>query len=139
MSRDPLAVLRRLRDAAVTEACRDLATARAHEMQEAQRLDEHRSQIRRELSEAGAEHVAAFSAWLPYARQRTDHLQTSLQSEQARVLRLQQILVGRRTEAEAVAKAMERQQAEAALTQARREQSVMDEAAGRRTGREGTG
>ena len=131
MARDPLAVLWRLRDAAVTEASRDLAVARACEMREAQRLDAHRLHMRQEQSEAAGEHVAAFAAWLPHARQNTERLSASLQAEEARVRRLQQILVGRRTDAEAVAKALQRQRAEAGLVQTRKEQAIMDEAAGR--------
>jgi flagellar export protein FliJ len=137
MPRDPLAVLRRLREAAVTEARRNLAAALASEVRQARHLDEHKLHIRHEQSNAEGEHVAAFAEWLPYARQRADHLQAALASEQARVLHLQQILVGRRTEAEAVAKAMQRQGEAAALIQARKEQGMMDEAAGRRTGGQG--
>ena len=139
MPRDPLAVLRRLRDAAVTEARRNLAAALASEMQQARQLDEHRRQIRHEQCEAAGEHVAAFGEWLPHARQRADQLQAALASEQVRVGQLQQILVGRRTEAEAVAKAMQRQQEAAGLVQARKEQAVMDEAAGRRGRGHGAG
>ena len=117
----------------MTEARRNLAAALASERQQARQLDEHRLHIRHEQSEAAGEHVAAFGEWLPYARQRADHMQAALANEQARVLQLQQILVGRRTEAEAVAKAMQRQREAAALIQARKEQNVMDEAAGRRT------
>jgi hypothetical protein len=131
MARDPLAVLWRLRDAAVTEASRDLAAARARELREVQRLDEHALVVRREQSEAAGEDVAAFAAWLPYARQHADRLQATLQTEAARVRRLQQILVGHRTDAEAVAKAMQRQRAEADVIVARKEQDMMDEAAGR--------
>jgi flagellar export protein FliJ len=139
MARDPLAVLRRLREAAATEARRNLAAALASEMRQARQLDEHRLHIRHEQSVAGGEHVAAFAEWLPYAQQRADHLQAALANEQARVRHLQQILVGRRTEAEAVAKAMQRQREAAALIQARKEQGVMDEAAGRRASRQGVG
>jgi flagellar biosynthesis chaperone FliJ len=131
MARDPLAILWRLRDAAVTEASRDLAAARTRELQQVQRLDEHMLSMRREKSEAIDEHVAAFATWLPYARQHTDRLEATLQTEAARVRRLQQILVGRRTDAEAVAKAMQRQRSEAGLITARKEQDLMDEAAGR--------
>jgi hypothetical protein len=138
MARDPLAVLWRLRDAAVTDASRDLAMARACEVQAVQRLDAHRLHVREEQSEAASEHVAAFAAWLPYARQTTERLSASLQTEEARVRRLQQILVGRRTDAEAVAKALQRQRAEAGVVQARKEQAIMDEAAGR-SGRQSIG
>jgi flagellar biosynthesis chaperone FliJ len=131
MARDPLTVLWRLRDAAVSEASRDLAAARACEAHEAQRLDAHRLHVRQEQSDAAGEHVAAFAAWLPYARQTTERLRASLEIEEARVRRLQQILVGRRTDAEAVVKALQRQGAETALVQARKDQATMDEAAGR--------
>lgn len=139
MPRDPLAVLRRLRDAAVTEARRNLAAALASERQQARQLDEHRLHIRHEQFAAEGEHVAAFAEWLPHARQRADHLQSALANEQVRVGHLQQILAGRRTEAEAVAKAMQRQREAAALIQARKEQGVMDEAAGRCVHRQGPG
>jgi flagellar export protein FliJ len=135
VARDPLTVLWRLRDAAVSEASRDLAAARVCEAREAQRLDAHRLHMRQEQSEAAGEHVPAFAAWLPYARQSTERLRASLETEEARVRRLQQILVGRKTDAEAVAKALQRQRAETALVQARKEQATMDEAAGR-TGRQ---
>jgi flagellar biosynthesis chaperone FliJ len=131
MTRDPLAVLWRLRNAAVVEASRDLATARAREAREAMRLEEHRLLMREEESEATGEHVATFAAWLPHARQHTDRLLTILQTEEVRVRRLQQVLVGCRTDAEAVEKAMQRQQAAVGLVRARKEQGVMDEAAGR--------
>jgi flagellar export protein FliJ len=137
MARDHLAVLGRLREAAVTEARRNLAAALAGEVQETRRLEQHRHHIRHELSEAGGEHVTAFAEWLPYALQRTDQLQTALASEQARVLHLREILTGRRTDAESVAKAMQRQQREAKLIQARKEQATLDEAAGRRIARHG--
>ena len=132
MARDPLAVLWRLRDAAVTEASRDLAAARAREAHAAQRLDEHVRLMARERSEAGAAHAAAFAAWLPHARQHAAGLRAGLLGETARVAQFQQILAARRTEAEAVAKALQRREAEAGLARARREQAAMDEAAGRR-------
>ena len=132
MARDPLAVLWRLRDAAVTEASRELAAARAREAHEAQRLDEHGRCMAREQSEAGVAHAAAFAAWLPRARQQADRLRAGLLGEATRVARLQQVLAARRIEAEAVAKALQRQEAEAGLARARRDQAVMDEVAGRR-------
>jgi flagellar biosynthesis chaperone FliJ len=46
------------------------------------------------------------------------------------VLRLQQILLSRRTDAEAVAKAVERQREEDRRIKAGKEQAMMDEAAG---------
>ncbi len=132
MARDPLAVLWRLRDAAVTEASRDLGAARVREAHAAQRLDEHVRLMARERAEAGAACAATFAAWLPHARQHADNLQAGLLSETARVAQLRQALAVRRTEAEAVAKVLQRQKAEAALARARRDQAVMDEAAGRR-------
>ena len=129
MARDPLAVLWRLRDAAVAEASRELAAARTHERLLAQLLDEHRLQMQGEQSEASGELVATFAAWRPGAQQRIDHLQAALLNEEADVQRQQQFLVGRRTDAEAVDKAIQRRQAEAGLIRARQEQAIMDQAA----------
>jgi flagellar biosynthesis chaperone FliJ len=137
MRRDPLVVLRRLRHAAVTEASRELAMARVREQQAVQRLDGHHAQVRQETSEAVAGQVAAFANWLPHARQHGERLAAGVQVEEARVRRLQQILVGRKTDAEAVVKALHRRQVEAALIEGRKEQAVMDEAAGRRGRRDG--
>ena len=137
MKRDPLAVLERLRNAAVTEASRNLAAARARELQEAQRLDAYRQHMKQEQSEAVGEHVGAYTDWLPHARLQRDRLHASLQTEESRVRRLQQILVARKTDAEAVVKALQRQRTAADLIEARKEQGVMDEAAGR-TGRRDT-
>jgi flagellar biosynthesis chaperone FliJ len=137
MARDPLAVLRRMREAAVTEAQRNLAAALIREAQEARRLEQHHSTIRHEMSEAVGEYGAAFADWLPYARQHAETLQTTLAGEQARVVHLQEILTRRRTEAETVAKAMQRQHLEAELIRARKEQAALDEAASRRIARSG--
>lgn len=134
MKRDPLAVLWRVRDASVTEASRDLAAARIGERQASQTLEEHRRRIGQEQAEALGEHVAAFAAWLPSARQRTAQLEANLEAEELRVRHAQHILVGRRTDAEAVAKAMQRRSVEETLVKTRKEQGIMDEAAGR-TGR----
>jgi flagellar export protein FliJ len=131
MARDPLAVLWRLRDAAVTETSRDLVTARARELQELRQLNEYRQLIRHEQSLAACDDVAAFAAWLPHTRHIEDRLQANLQAEAARVGRLQQILLTRRTDAEAVAKAVQRQRAEAERVTAAKEQAIMDEAASR--------
>lgn len=138
MARDPLAVLWRLRDAAVTEASRDLAVARTREAQAHGQLAEHDRLLRHEQSMTCGEDVAAFVVWRTFASQTRDRLQAELQAEEARVRRLQQVLLSRRTEAEAVAKAMERQRAEAGRIAAGKEQAHMDEAASR-TGRFGAG
>jgi flagellar biosynthesis chaperone FliJ len=125
-------VLSRIRGAAVTEASQGLAQAIASELQAAMRLDEHRIHMADEQSEVvGTELLEAFAAWLPHARNHAEHLQTALLGEKARVRRLQQILVDRRIEAEAVAKALQGREAEVRLAQGKREQAAMDEAAGR--------
>jgi flagellar export protein FliJ len=138
MKRDPLAVLWRLREAAVTEASRDLAAARAREMQQAEQLDSYRRHIAQEQSEAVGEHVSGFADWLPHARLQRERLQADQQTAESHVRRLQQILVVRRIDSEAVGKAMQRQRSAAALIEATKEQAVMDEAAGR-TGRRDLG
>jgi len=132
MARDPLAVLWRLREAAVAEAGRELAQARDGVRRAMLRLDVLREQLRCEQADTGPEDVATFAVWLPQARLQLQRGQASLLEAETHVPRLQQVLVGRRTESEAVAKAMQRRHATAALVLARREQAVMDEAAGRR-------
>ncbi len=132
MARDALAVLWRLRDAAVTQATDDLAKARAAAGADAQRLDDHRQTMTCEQAALDATQIADFANWLPHARQQADRLRGVLVSQEARVERFQQILVARRTDAEAVAKAMQRRAEETNLSRSRREQAVMDEVAGRR-------
>ena len=88
MKRDPLAVLWRVREAAVTEASRDLAAARAREMQQAERLDAYRQHIAQEQSEAVGEHVSGFADWLPHARLQRERLQAELQTAESHVRRL---------------------------------------------------
>lgn len=132
MARDPLVVLSRLREAAVAEAGRELARARDGVRHAALQLDAQREQIRREQADVGPEQVAAFAAWLAQARLQAQRRQAALLDAQAHAQRLQQVLINRRTESEAVAKALGRQQAAMAVDVARREQAVMDEAAGRR-------
>lgn len=138
MERDRLAVLWRLRDAAVTEASRDLAAARAREEQARGQLADHQRLMQHEQSTTAGEDVATFVIWRSFAGQVRDRLQAELQAEEARVRRLQQVLLTRRTDAEAVAKAVERQRAEAGRIAAGKEQARMDEAASRAT-RFGTG
>ena len=133
MARDPLAVLWRLRDAAVAEASRELMAARARAVQQAGLLVAHQSQMWQEQSEAAGDEVRALAFWLPYAHLRTNELRRAVRDEEARVLRLQQALLGHRTAAEAVAKAMQRREVEVEQVQARREQSRMDEAGSRPT------
>jgi flagellar export protein FliJ len=130
LARDPLAILWRLRDAAVTEASAALASARESTRQLSERLDSHNAQTRQEQTQAQSMDGAAFSAWLPQARKRATSLQNQLSSEEARSHRLLQALTERRTEAEAVAKALERQRKVAGTLAARHEQQAMDEAAG---------
>ncbi len=132
MARDALAVLWRVRDAAVTEASRALAQARLRESQAAQDLDDQMRDVAREIAAMGAAHIVAFVAWRTLARTQTDMLRAALLRAQADVVALQQSLAMRRMDAEAVAKARARAARDAALTEARRAQAVMDEAAGKR-------
>ena len=132
MARDPLAVLSRVREAAVTEASRELAAALAAAAGARCRLEAHRQHVRQEQTDAVGEGVAAFAAWLPTARRRTEQMVSDLHLRDGVVLRLQHVLVLRKTDAEAVAKAMQRKRQEADLVRARKEQAVMDEVGGRR-------
>ncbi|MBC7799416.1 MAG: flagellar FliJ family protein [Gemmatimonadaceae bacterium] len=131
MARDPLKVLWRVRDKAVMAASRDLAAAREAEAHHVGLLGEHCATMRREQEAAIGPLVAAFIEWLPHARRQADGLHRAVQTEQARVAGLQRALVVRRTEAEAVSKAISRKEAAAGQVTTRKEQAAMDEAAGR--------
>ncbi len=124
---------------AVDEATAELARALARERDALRRADAQEAAIRREQAEAGGHDAAAFAEWLPHARDRLASLRATVRGEQERVRRCQAVLTERRTAAEAVAKALERQRTAAALVAARREQAVMDEAAGRRHGNRAIG
>lgn len=132
MRRDPLAILQRVRDAAVVEATRELAGGLQREQTGRQRLVEHNETMRQEQAEAGTAAAVDFAAWLPRARAIARGNARSLAAEEERVGRLRQALLAKRTEAAAVEKAMERRQAAVSLARSRREQAAMDEAAGRR-------
>jgi hypothetical protein len=132
MARDALAVLWRVRDAAVTEASRALAQARLGESQAAQDLDDQMRDVARETTAMGTAHILAFVAWRTQARRQTDMLRAALLRAQAEAAALQQSLAMRRTDAEAVAKARARVARDAALTETRCAQAAMDEAAGER-------
>lgn len=132
-ARDPLELLHRVRQRAVDDASAILSDALARERQAADRCAMQEDRIRREQAQAGLEtHV--FAQWLPHARLQLAQMQAALRAAQSRTAHCRNQLTEHRLAAEAVAKAMERQRAERALVAARREQAVMDEAAGRRGG-----
>ncbi len=137
MARDPLAVLWRVRVAAVEAATRDLALALAEERAATARVEAHAARMGRERDAARGDLAADFAAWLPQAVRHAEQLRAVLSQAQALVARRRDILVARRTEAEAIAKARERQSAAAASLRGRRDQAIIDEiAAGRRPPRD---
>jgi hypothetical protein len=131
MRRDPLAVLQRLRDAAVVEATRELAAGLQREQACRQRLIDHGETMGREQAGAGFAGAVDFAAWLPRARAIAACHARRLTAEEEQLGRLRQALLARQTEAAVVEKAMERRRAAVLLTRSRLEQAVMDEAAGR--------
>ena len=132
MRRDPLAIMQRVRDAAVLEATRELAGGLQRERAGRQRLADDNEAIGREQAEAGVAGAVDFAAWLPRARFVAAGHARSLADDELRVERLRQALLAKRTEAAAVEKAIERRQAAVSLARSRLEQAAMDEAAGRR-------
>lgn len=131
MARDALAVLWRVRDAAVTSASVALAAARSREAAASRLIADHAASVSRERSDMGPEHMGHFIAWLSHARVQAESLAAALLREQAHVSRLQQVLAARRTEAEIVSKVREQRKTAMRLASDRRDQAVMDEAAGR--------
>lgn len=132
MARDPLTVLSRIREAAVTETSRELAAALTAADAERCRLEAYRQHVLKEQVDAIGEDIAVFAAWLPTARKRTDQMLSDLRREDNLVLRLQGLLLFRRTEAEGVTKAIQRRKHETDLAKARLDQAVMDEVGCRR-------
>lgn len=132
MARDPLTVLSRIREAAVIETSRELAAALTAANAERYRLEAYRQHVLREQVDAIGEDIAVFAAWLPAVRKRTDQMLSDLRREDNLVLRLQGLLLFRRTEAEAVTKAIQRRKHETDLAKARLDQAIMDEVGCRR-------
>lgn len=132
MARDALAVLARVRNAAATEAKRKLASTIAEAHAAGTAVDSHARDLAREQNDAVGDDVAAFAAWLPAARARGRGLADRLEASEGQVIEARQALMARKTEAEAVGKAIERRVAEKAATAARKDQEAMDQVAGRR-------
>lgn len=132
MKRDPLGVLWRLRDAALTEATRELAGGLQRERDARQRALNHERTMAREQAESSPTDASDFAQWLPRARNDAARLVSALEAAHDRVAGLQQTLVVRRTEVEAVASARDRCREVEQSKKRRAEQAVMDEAAGRR-------
>ena len=134
MARDLLAVLSLVREASVVSASRDLAAARAAADAERLRLELHRQSMAQEQSGTTSSDVHYFAAWLPEARRKVEQILVGCRRQDDVVVQLQRVLAERKTEAEAVVKAMQRAKEAALLAAARKEQAVMDEAGGRRRG-----
>ena len=134
MARNALKVLSRVRDMAVAQARRDLATSLADEASRSGRLDAHRALMAAEAEAATPETLAAFVRWLPVAQAQTPRLQAALAEAHASTEKSQAALVLRRTEAKAVAKALARQSEREAQVRQRQAQAALDEVASSRTG-----
>jgi hypothetical protein len=132
MARDPLAVLARMRAAAVTEARRALAAAAGNARAAEEAQSAHGATVLREQADASGDGVADFAAWLPAARARGRELAGESEARAARIEPARAALIARRTEAEAVDAAVARRRAEAVAAAERRERAATDEVAGRR-------
>jgi flagellar biosynthesis chaperone FliJ len=130
--RDALQVLQRLRQEAVKQAARELAAAQAAQQQQLGRLERHRLLIAQERAAADGPGMAA---WYPYARAQQQTLATELTHHEVRSTQQREHLTLQRLAAQAVAKALTHRDSLAAVQRARRDQSVMDEAAARAGGR----
>lgn len=132
MKRDPLQVLWRLRDAALTEATRELAGGLHREREARERALGHGQKMAREQAESSPTDAADFAQWLPRARNEAARLDAALKAAHGRVAGLQQALIVRRTDVEAVVSARDRRRMVEESRKRGAEQAVMDEAAGRR-------
>jgi hypothetical protein len=105
--------------------------ARSAENREAARLDAHLALVASEQAQAGGERLPGFVAWLPHAASERIRLQASVAKQRAEAAARRAVLLDRRIEAEALAKALEQRGAERAYAAARQQQAEMDEAAAR--------
>lgn len=131
MARDPLALLARVREAAATDAKRKLAAAIVDARKVEEAVASHARDVAREQEEALGDDVAAFAAWLPAARAQERGLADRLDASEGQISELRRVFAARRRDAEAVVKAIERREVEAASATARKDQDAMDEVAGR--------
>jgi flagellar export protein FliJ len=131
VSRNPLRILLRVRTALVTAARQDLALALAKEVAAERALGAAATTIARERAGCPPDATLAFAVWLPHARAAQDQARALLARQVGQTTQCRAALAERHADAQAVLKLLEKQDAEAALAAGRREQSVMDEAAGR--------
>lgn len=132
MPRDPLAVLWRIRDAAVAKASRELAEARSGERDQVARLEAQLAGVRREEAGVTTDLLPEFIAWLPHARRASARLQADVKAARAKVDSCQRALTVHQTNAETVARAMARRTEQERHAQVRKDQAAMDEIASRR-------
>jgi len=131
MSRDPLRVLLRLRQALLTTSRQDLARTLAREIAAEQALADAGATIARERRDCPPEATLAFAEWLPHARTAQRDAATLLRRRHAETALSRALLSERHADTDAVGKLLEKRDAAAAAAASRREQAAMDEAAGR--------
>lgn len=132
MRRDPLAVLLRLRQAAVTAARQELAQALAGETAAERAVAAARREMAQEQEGCPPEAAADFALWLRHAREREREDMAALACQEAATLRGRAALAAARAGEKAALTLLEAAAAEQALAAGRREQAAMDEAAANR-------
>jgi hypothetical protein len=131
VSRDPLRVLLRMRQALLTTSRQDLAQALGRETAAEQALADASATIARECHDCPPEATLAFAEWLPHARMAQRDAASLLRRRNAETTLSRLLLAERHADTDAVEKLLEKRDAAAALAASRREQAAMDEAAGR--------
>ena len=128
MTRDPLQVLSRIRDVAVTEAQRALAAALNAEARFEASLHGAHETLRREQQRTGFAEAVAFGNWLPVGRAAIARGEAARQQAAADVVQCRAVLAASHAEAEAVMTMLRQREQVAALARQRREQAALDEA-----------
>jgi hypothetical protein len=131
VSRDPLRVLLRVREALVTAARQNLARALAQEAAAERALSDAVAAITRERANCPPDATLAFAIWLPHARTAQHQAAALLTRHADQTLQCRAALAERHADAEGALKLLEKRDAAMALVARRREQSEMDEVAGR--------
>jgi len=131
VSRDPLRVLLRVRQALLTTSRQDLAHALGREIAAEQALADAGATIARECRDCPPEATLAFAEWLPHARTAQRGAAALLRRRHVETALSRAVLAERHADTDAVEKLLEKRDEAAALAASRREQAAMDEAAGR--------
>ena len=142
MKRDPLGTMLRVRQSVLDEAQRAIAEAYRMERDATDRAEAASAALEQEMQAAmsltgGDEAVETFARWLPTGRRAIKQARDAQRDATAVLDQARAVLTLARSGVKVVETLIEQRRAEQRLEDNRRDQRVLDEAAGRRRGRTG--